>query len=60
MSKGSPVKLAQMAVNRRASKRHQRRAEDAELRKEAERIVREAGGSIPAINKALRRRKGKK
>ncbi|XAI96316.1 hypothetical protein [Microcystis phage Mae-JY30] len=60
MAKGSPVKLAEMAVSRRSSARHLRRAAEARARKEAEEIARKAGGSIPAIKAALRRRKTEK
>lgn len=42
---GSPVKMAQMAVNRKAGARAQRRAEEAIARKP----------SIPAMKKIIRR-----
>jgi hypothetical protein len=48
---GSPVQLAAMAIGRRMSARHQRRAAEAEARKEAK------GLSIPAIKKLIRRNK---
>lgn len=48
---GSPVQLAAMAAGRNSTARHQRRAAEAQARKEGQ------GLSIPAIKKLIRRNK---
>ncbi len=49
-----PLAMASMVPS---GGRHDRRAAESEAHKEAEKILKQAGGSLPAAKKALRRRR---